>query len=109
MHCRVLEAKLKPGRAAEAIAIIGQQADKVQGISGFAFVQAMHNGDDLLVVSSWRTEKDVRAYADSELAQEMLKRLSSLFEAGPTIKNFAIELAVESAEGFFTQDEGGEG
>ena len=89
--------------------LVGHRADKVQGISGFAFVQAVHSGDDLLVVSSWRGEKDMRAYVDSELAQEMLKRLSSLFAAGPTVKNFAIALAVESAEGFFTRDEGEEG
>ena len=109
MHCRVLEAKLKPGRAAEAVAIIEQQSGTVRGISGFAFVQAMHSGDDFLVVSSWRTEKDVRAYADSELAQDLLKRLSGLFVAGPTIKTFSIDLAVESDEGFFALDEGGEG
>ena len=109
MHCRVLEAKLQPGRAAQAIDIIKQQADKVKGIRGFAFVQVMQSDDDLLVVSSWRTEKDVQGYAESELAQEMLRRLLPLFVAGPIIKNFVMELAVEGDEGFFTPDEGGEG
>jgi heme-degrading monooxygenase HmoA len=109
MHCRVLEGKARAGRVAEALEVVNQQVQKVRGVGGFLFVQAMHSGDDVIVVSSWRTDKDLHAYADSQLAQEMLARLSPLFAEGPTVKNFVMALAVEGDEGFFPRDEGGEG
>ena len=109
MFCRVLEATVQPGKMEQALAIISQQVEKVKSTGGFLFAQAMQSDDDILVVSSWRTEKDIRGYAASDLARDMFVRLSPLLVESPTIKNFAMKLAVEGDEGFFSRDEGGEG
>jgi hypothetical protein len=61
------------------------------------------------VISAWRTAKDLRAYADSELAQEFLVGLAPLRVEPPQVKSFEIKLAVEGSEPFFAPDEGGEG
>src|SRR5262249_2829301 len=109
MFCRVLEAKVQPDKMEQALTIISQQVEKVKSTGGFLFAQAMQSGDELLVVSSWRTEKDIRDYAASDLARDMLARLSTLLVESPSVKNFAMKLAVEGDEGFFSRDEGGEG
>ena len=109
MFCRVLEAKVQPGKMEPVLALISQQVEKVKSTSGFLFAQAMQSGDDLLIVSSWRSEKDIRGYADSDLARDLLARLATLSVEPPTVKSFAMKLAVEGEEGFFSRDEGGEG
>jgi quinol monooxygenase YgiN len=109
MFCRVLEAKVQPGKMEQALAIFSQQMEKVKSTSGFLLAQAMQNGDDLMVVSSWRAEKDIRGYAASDLARDILTWLSALSVEPPVVKNFAMKLVVEGEEGFFSRDEGGEG
>ena len=109
MFCRVLEAKVQPGKMEQALTIFSQQMEKVKSTSGFLLAQALQSGDDLQVVSSWRTEKDILGYAASDLSREMLARLSSLLVEPPIVKSFAKKLIVEGEEGFFSHDEGGEG
>ena len=60
MFCRVLEAKVQPGKMEQALAIFSEQMGRVKNTSGFLLAQAMQEGDDLMVVSSWRNEKDIR-------------------------------------------------
>lgn len=109
MFCRVLEAKVQPGKMEQALAIFSQQMEQVKNTSGFLLAQALQNGDDLMVVSSWRTEKDIRGYAASDLARDILARLSALAVEPPVVKSFDMKLAVEGEERFFSRDEGGEG
>lgn len=109
MFCRVLEAKVQPRKMEQALAIFSQQMEQVKNTSGFLLAQALQNGDDLMVVSSWRTEKDIRGYAASDLARDILARLSALAVEPPVVKSFAMRLAVEGEEGLFPRDEGGEG
>jgi quinol monooxygenase YgiN len=109
MYCRVLEGKLLPGRGAEAVEIIKQEAALVRENRGFMFAQALQSGDNFLVVSSWRSDKDLHAYVESDIAQRVITRLTPLMVESPTARNFDMKLVVEGEEGFFTRDEGGEG
>jgi hypothetical protein len=72
-------------------------------------VQVLQREDELIAISSWRTAKDLRAYAESKLAVEFIARLSPLLDAPPEVKSFEIKLAVEGSEPLFSPDEGGEG
>jgi heme-degrading monooxygenase HmoA len=78
-------------------------------VSGFLFVQIMQEGDEFIAVSSWRTSKDLRAYANSELAQDLLQSLTPLCVTPPRVRTFDLRMMAESEEGFFPVDEGGEG
>lgn len=62
-----------------------------------------------LVVSSWRSEKDLGAYVESDIAHSVITRLSPLMVESPIASNFEMTLVVEGEEGVFTRDEGGEG
>jgi len=109
MYCRVLEAKAKPGQVEAAIRVLQDRLEHVRKVSGFLFVQIMQEGDDLIAVSSWRTIKDLRAYAEGQLAQDLLTQLTPLCVALPRVRTFDLRLMAQSEEGFFPVDEGGEG
>jgi quinol monooxygenase YgiN len=109
MYCRVFEITTQPGKAPAALDILAEQITKAKATRGFLFVQALQSDDEILVVSSWRTTTDLRAYAESAMVQEMLTRLAPLLTGPPKIRSYDMKLAVEGGEGFFTRDEGGEG
>ena len=77
--------------------------------TGMLLVQVLQGEDEILVISSWRSAKDLRAYAESALAAEFLARLTPLLVAPPSVKSLEIKLAVEGSEPFLAHDEGGEG
>jgi len=109
MYCRVLEGKAKPGQVEAAIHVLRDRLERVKKVTGFLFVQIMQEGDEFIAISSWRTSKDLRAYAQSELAQDLLNSLIPLCVAPPRVRTFDLRLMAESEEGFFPADEGGEG
>ena len=107
--CRVLEGQAKPGQAEAAIKILQDRLEQVRTVSGFLFVQIMQKGDEFIALSSWKTHTDLQGYADSSIAQGLLKDLAPLCVAPPRLRTFDLRLMAESEEGFFTKDEGGEG
>ena len=108
-YCRVLEGKAKPGQVEAAIQVLQDRLEQVKKVSGFLFVQIMQDGDEFIAVSSWRSTKDLRAYAESQLAQDLLNSLTPLCVVLPRVRTFDLRLMAESEEGFFPADEGGEG
>jgi quinol monooxygenase YgiN len=109
MYCRVLEGKAKSGQVDAAIRVLQDRLELIRKVSGFLFVQIMQQGDEVIAVSSWRTSKDLRAYADGQLAQDLLNALTPLCVAPPRVRTFDLRLMAESEEGFLPVDEGGEG
>ena len=108
-YCRVLEAKAQPGQIEAAVRVLQERLDHVRQVSGFLFVQIMQEREEFIAVSSWRTSKDLRAYAESQVAQDLLNALTPLCVAQPRVRTFDLRLMAESDEGFFPVDEGGEG
>jgi quinol monooxygenase YgiN len=108
-YCRVLEGKGKPGQVETAIQVLQDRLEQVRKVSGFLFVQIMQESDEFIAVSSWRNAKDLRAYAEGQLAQDLLNSLIPLCVAPPRVRTFDLRLMAESEEGFFPVDEGGEG
>ena len=108
-YCRVLEGKARPGQVETAIKVLRERLEQVKKVSGFLFVQIMQEGDEFIAVSSWRSAKDLRAYAESQLAQDLLNSLTPSCVGLPRVRTFDLRLMAESEEGFFPADEGGEG
>ena len=108
-YCRVLEGKAKPGQLETALQMAQERLEVIRKVSGFLFVQIMNSGDEFIAVSSWRNNKDLQAYADSDLACGLLNDLTPLCIEPPRARTHALRLMVENEEGFFSQDEGGEG
>ncbi|MEW6300057.1 MAG: antibiotic biosynthesis monooxygenase [Thermodesulfobacteriota bacterium] len=106
-YCRVLEGRARPGQGEAAIHVLQDRLDRVRKVSGFLFVQIMQAADEFIAVSSWRTARDLRAYAESQLAQDLLNGLTPLCVSPPRVRTFDLRLMAESEEGFFPVDEGG--
>ena len=107
--CRVLEGKVKQERVSAAIHLINERLEHIRKVSGFLFVQVMRQGNEFIAVSSWKTLKDLRGYAESTLARDLLNDLTPLCLEPPQVRTFELLLMEESEEGFFVKDEGGEG
>jgi quinol monooxygenase YgiN len=108
MHCRVFDGIARPGKSKDALEVAKNQVDRVRKTTSLVFVQVLRNGDEFRIVSSWKTAKDLRAYADSEMARDFMARLEPLLVAPPVVKSFEIVLAVDGDEVLFERDEGGE-
>ena len=102
MHCRMFGGQAKPGKMPAVLRVVFEQSEKAKAISGFLFAQVLQNGDEMLLVSSWRTERHLRAYMHGALAQETLTRLAPLLACAPTVKTFPVHLSGqgESEESF---------
>lgn len=109
MYCRVFQGRPLPGRAAEAVAVLREQAERVSRTTGLLLVQVLEGDEEIMAISSWRSAKDLRAYAESRLAEEFLARLTPLLVAPPSARSLEIKLALEGTESLFSRDEGGEG
>lgn len=83
--------------------------DLARRTTGMLLVQVLQGDDEILVISSWRSAKDLRAYAESALAGDFVARLAPLLVAPPSVRSLEIKLAVEGSEPFLARDEGGEG
>jgi quinol monooxygenase YgiN len=108
-YCRVLEGTVKPGQMQAAMQLTQERLEVIRKVSGFLFVQIMTSGDEFIAVSSWRNHKDLQAYAESDIARNLLKELTPLCIAPPRARTHELRLMVENEEGFFPGDEGGEG
>ena len=108
-YCRVLEGIAKPGQLEAALQLAQERLEVIKKVSGFLFIQIMDTGDEFIAVSSWRTSKDLQAYAESDIARNLLKDLTPLCIAPPRARTYELRLMVENEEGFFPSDEGGEG
>jgi quinol monooxygenase YgiN len=109
IYCRVFQGQALPGKAAEALEVIRQQVGLVRRTTGMLLVQVLQGDGEILIISSWRSAKDLRAYAESALATDFVARLTPLLVAPPSVRSLAITLAVEGSEPFLLHDEGGEG
>lgn len=86
-----------------------EQTERVRRTTGLLLVQVLQGEDEVLAFSSWRSAKDLRAYAESALAADFAARLTPLLVAPPSVKSLKIKLLVEGSERFLAKDEGGEG
>ncbi len=109
MYCRVFQGRPLPGKAAQALEVVRDQVERVRRTTGMLLVQVLQGEDEILAISSWRSAKDLRAYAESALAADFVTRLTPLLVAPPDVKSLEIKLAVEGSEPFLLPDEGGEG
>jgi quinol monooxygenase YgiN len=105
----VVLGKPLPGKDGEALRVVSEQVERVHRTTGLSMAQVLQGEDELIVISAWRTAKDLRAYADSKLAQDFIERLTPLLVAPPQVKSLEIKLALEGSEPLFAPDEGGEG
>ena len=88
---RILEAKARPGSIDDLAALLVRQNEQVVGSApGALFVQSLRSGDQVLAVSSWRSDEDLQRYLDQEVTREFYRALPDLLMGTPSIRTYEV-------------------
>ena len=92
MYTRLFYGTVQPGKADEAWQVLNEFAQRVKQQKGCVLNQVLQNGNEIVGITSWETQEDLAAYADSELARELFTRITPLFMGRPTARSYEVRL-----------------
>ena len=92
MHTRLFFAEIQQGKFDQAWQILSEFAQRVKQQKGCVLNQVLQNGNEIVGITSWETQEDLAAYADSELARELFTRITPLFMGRPTARSYEVRL-----------------
>jgi quinol monooxygenase YgiN len=92
MYTRLFYGAVQPGKADEAWQVLNEFAQRVKQQKGCVLNQVLQNGNEIVGITSWETQEDLAAYADSELARELFTRITPLFMGRPTARSYEVRL-----------------
>jgi quinol monooxygenase YgiN len=107
---RILEARVRPG-AADRVSglLVQQQRDIVAAAPGAVFAQSLRSGDQVLAVSSWRSNEDMQRYLDQEATREFYRALPELLMGTPTVRTYEVIQPEEGGPGWVDGGPAGDG
>jgi quinol monooxygenase YgiN len=92
MFTRLLFGTIQPGKAAEAMRVLTEFADKVRKQKGCALTQVLQSGNEVVGVTTWETQQDLTAYADSEMARDLFRSITPLLMGMPTVRSYDVKV-----------------
>ncbi len=92
MYTRLFYGTIQTGKTDEALQVLKEFAQRVSQQHGFVLNQVLQNGNDIVGISTWATQADLAAYADSALAKELFTRITPLFMGIPTARSYEVKL-----------------
>ncbi len=92
MHTRLFSGHIQQGKADEAWQVLNEFARRVKQQKGCILNQVLQAGNEVVGISTWETPQDLAAYADSDLARELFKRIGPLFLGMPTARTYEVRL-----------------
>ncbi|HXG19511.1 MAG TPA: antibiotic biosynthesis monooxygenase [Methylomirabilota bacterium] len=92
MYTRLFYGTIQPGKAEEAWQVLHDFARRVKQQRGCVLNQVLQNGNEIVGITSWATQEDLAAYADSALAKELFARITPLFMGRPTARSYEVKL-----------------
>jgi quinol monooxygenase YgiN len=92
MYTRLFYGTIQPGKAEEAWQVLHDFAQRVKQQRGCVLNQVLQNGNEIVGITTWATQEDLAAYADSELAKELFARITPLFMGRPTARSYEVKL-----------------
>lgn len=92
MFTRLFYGTIQPGKVDEAWQVLNEFAQRVKQQKGCVLNQVLQNGNEIVGITSWETQGDLAAYADSELARELFTRITPLFMGRPTARSYEVRL-----------------
>jgi quinol monooxygenase YgiN len=107
---RILEAKARPGavdRVTELL--VQQQRDIVAAAPGAVFAQSLRSGDQVLAVSSWKSDEDMQRYLDQEVTRNFYRALPELLMGTPSIRTYEVVQPGEAGPGWADAGPAGDG
>jgi quinol monooxygenase YgiN len=88
---RILEAKARPGAVDRLTQLlVQQQRDIVAAAPGAVFAQSLRSGDQVLAVSSWRSDEDLQRYLEQEVTRDFYRTLPELLMGTPSVRTYEV-------------------
>jgi len=92
MHTRLFSAHIQQGKAEEAWQVLNDFARRVKQQKGCILNQVLQTGNEVVGITTWETQQDLAAYADSDLARELFSRIGPLLLGMPTARTYEVRL-----------------
>jgi quinol monooxygenase YgiN len=92
MYTRLFYGTIQPGKQNAAWRVLNEFVPQVKQQRGCVLNQVLQNGNDIVGITTWETEDDLVAYADSELARELFRQITPLFMGRPTVRSYEVKL-----------------
>jgi len=92
MHTRLFYGTIQAGKENEAWEVLHEFAQRVKQQQGCVLNQVLQNGNEIVGITSWETQEDLAAYANSQVARELFKRITPLFMGVPTVRSYEVKL-----------------
>jgi len=92
MYTRLFHGEIQPGKEEQAWQVLSEFAHRVKLQKGCVLNQVLRNGREIVGVTTWETQADLAAYADSELVRDLFGRIAPLFMGMPTARTYEVKL-----------------
>jgi heme-degrading monooxygenase HmoA len=96
MFTRIFRGKLNPAMKMEAQEVIDNAIIRVKELDGFLFLQYLEGEDDFITVTTWASEQDMEAYANSGLAKEIHGSLKPYLTEDPMIRAYSVKTNINA-------------
>ena len=87
MYARVITLRIIPGKMDQAIRILQRSAipivEKQKGFVSF-YLMENRNMNELIAMSQWETERDMRALEENNFVDQQMAKLSTVVRTPPT-------------------------
>jgi quinol monooxygenase YgiN len=100
MHTRLFFAEIQQGKYDEAWQILTDYARRVKQQKGCILQQVLRHGNEVIGITTWQNPNDLAAYADSEVARELFRRITPLLMGVPKVQTFEVKVNFFDAENF---------
>jgi quinol monooxygenase YgiN len=94
MYTRLFYATIQPGKIDEAWRILNELVPRVRQQKGCVFNQVLQSEREIVGITNWETQEALTAYADSELARDLFRRITPLLMGVPTVRSYEVKLHV---------------
>ncbi len=91
MYTRLFYGTIQTGKEQEALTVLREFVDRIQGESGCLLGQVLQNGNEIVGISTWDSKEALAAYADGEIARELFTRITPLFMGRPTSRSYEVK------------------
>jgi quinol monooxygenase YgiN len=92
MYTRLFHAEMQSGKEEQALKVLDEFVLRVKQQPGCIFNQVLRSGVHVVGVSSWRTQEELAHYADSDLAQELWKRITPFLMGAPVARTYEVRM-----------------
>jgi len=92
MHMRLFYGTIQSVKENVAWEVLHEFTHRVKHQRGCVLNQVLQNGNEIVGITSWETQEDLAAYADSEVARDLFKRIAPLFMGVPTVRSYEVKL-----------------